>query len=573
MHVVSAEEMRKLDQYTIEQIGIPARVLMENAGRETAREVIHVSRQMIHGQMVRQPSAGRKLHWAVLVGKGNNGGDGIVAARHLMEAQIDVLLVFADDPGRLSPDAAFQWNIAAKLGIPFVMFKAGTLDWSGFDGVIDALLGTGTRGAPREPYDELIREANSSGCPIVAVDVPSGLNADTGTVYEPCIRAMRTVTFAFTKRGLVQHPGAGYAGTVGVRPIGIPAGLADKLGVQTFLLTPEYLRQRWGEPGCGGHGTSVFGNGQYGGEPLDEGYEAREFVRVRMLGSSAKQRHFAAPGIPGLAARKPDAHKGTYGHVLVVAGSERLSGAGLLCARAALRAGCGLATWAVPQSIVRPLIGHAPEVMLAGIADGGIGGWAETAPDALLELAQSRDALVVGPGIGRFPPREASWLRALWEGAAGPLVLDADALNIAADAGDFAAWPRRRGAATVLTPHPGEMARLAGVPVHEVQRDRIALARRFAVEHEVTLVLKGAGTVVAGPDGVVYVNTTGNPGMATGGAGDVLAGMLGSLLAQGLDAAQAAACGVYWHGAAGDRAAARRHTPGSLIAGDIIAAL
>jgi hydroxyethylthiazole kinase-like uncharacterized protein yjeF len=266
--------------------------------------------------------------------------------------------------------------------------------------------------------------------------------------------------------------------------------------------------------------------------------------------------------------READSNKGTYGHVLVAAGTRQMSGAGLLCSRAALRAGCGLVSWALPNRLVEPMLGRLPEIMLHGIADGERGDWSEAASEDLIQFAENKAAMVIGPGMGRFQ-EDSAWLRAIWEGTSCPLVVDADALNMIADAADFAAW-KARSAAVILTPHHGEMARLLGVPVHEVQRDRISLARRYAVQHGVTLVLKGTGTVCATPEGVVYVNTTGNPGMATAGAGDVLAGMLGSLLAQKLTAEQAACLGVYKHGAAGDRAAAKRHSAGSLIASDII---
>jgi len=245
-----------------------------------------------------------------------------------------------------------------------------------------------------------------------------------------------------------------------------------------------------------------------------------------------------------------------------------MSGAGSLCALAALRGGCGLVTWAMPRQMLEPMLGHIPEVMFAAMEDANEGEWRHETIEALIKLAACKEAIVVGPGMGRFD-KDTQWLRQLWEKTSCPLVIDADALNMLADAEDFAEW-RQRAAAVILTPHPGEMARLSGLTTREVQRDRIGLARRYAVQHGVTLVLKGARTVAATPGGVVYVNTTGNPGMATGGAGDVLAGLLGSLLAQGLSAEQAAALGVYRHGAAGDRAAVKRHAPGSLIARDII---
>jgi NAD(P)H-hydrate epimerase len=397
------------------------------------------------------------------------------------------------------------------------------VDWRRYGGIIDALLGTGSRGAPTGPYAALIREANGSGLPIVAVDIPSGLDADTGAVHAPCIRATRTVALAFLKRGLTQYPGAEAAGETVVRPIGIPASLAGAFGVRTFLLDEATLR------------------GRLGVDPL----------RRREAGS----------------------HKGTFGHVLVVAGSRRMAGAGLLCARAALRGGCGLVTWAVPDRLVEPLLGRVPEAMLSGVADDGRGDWSRTSPDELAELAAGKDAVVIGPGLGRWDG-DTAWFHAVWESIPSdvPLVVDADALNMIASATDFAAWSRRPAEA-ILTPHPGEMARLVGTTTGDVQRDRIGVARDYAVRHGVTLVLKGARTVVATRDGDVYVNPTGNPGMATGGAGDVLAGVIASLRAQRLDAGQAAAFGVWLHGEAGDRAAALRPAAASLIAGDIVDAL
>jgi len=329
------------------------------------------------------------------------------------------------------------------------------------------------------------------------------------------------------KRGLLLYPGADAAGRVVVRAIGIPEKAAARLGVNTFVLNERTLKE--------------------------------------VLGAEVPVR------------RAADTHKGTYGHVLVAAGSRNMSGAGLLAAKAALRAGCGLVTWALPESLVLPLVGRLPEAMLYGMPDAGRGDWSATAPEELAALAGNKKALVIGPGLGRWEG-DGAWLRRVWEATDGvPLVVDADALNMIASAGRdgeeaLAAWPRR-SAPVVLTPHPGEMARLAGLSVSEVQRDRIGLARSFAERHGVTLVLKGARTVVAAADGRVYVNTTGNPGMATGGSGDVLAGVIGSLLAQGLSAVQAAAAGVYMHGAAGDRAAAARASVASLLAGDIIESL
>lgn len=544
MDLVTAEEMRQLDRMTIEQLGIPAVALMENAGRAIAEEIIALCRRRnktgaeaaaglgVGGPGVRPPgftvSGDEALtlnhaeaeHWLILVGKGNNGGDGLAAARHLREAGIAVTLVYAAPPESLAGEAALQRDAAAAMGLPAAVYGRDRVDLAACSGILDALLGTGSAGAPRGAYAELIAAANASGKPVVSADIPSGLNADTGETHEPCIHASVTVCLALLKRGLVQYPGAGAAGRVVVRSIGIPAALARTSGVQASLLTPEVLRTR--------------------------------------LHVDVSRR------------RSPEGHKGTYGHVLLAAGSMNMSGAGLLAARASLRIGCGLATWALPGKLLPHVIGAVPEIMLAPAGSVEDGGWNAGTAAEVLRLSAGRDVTAIGPGLGRFEG-DTEWLRTLWEGIDAQLVIDADALNILADA-DYGSWAERSHPA-VITPHPGEMARLAGLSTAEVQRDRIGLALDYARKHGVILVLKGAHTVIATPEGQAYVNITGHPGMGTGGAGDVLTGMISGLLAQGLEAAQAAAYGVYLHGLAGERAARNRHDPSAIIAGDIIEAL
>ncbi|OZQ60926.1 bifunctional ADP-dependent NAD(P)H-hydrate dehydratase/NAD(P)H-hydrate epimerase [Paenibacillus sp. VTT E-133280] len=546
MYLVTAEQMRRLDGETIQRLGIPAIALMENAGRVIAEEIVALCRRR-GGEGCRnaagwedagkdaalagaafQVSADHALtldnaaaeRWFILVGKGNNGGDGLAAARYLRETGIAVTLVYAVPPESLSGEAALQRDAAAAMGLPAVVYGRDRLDLAECSGILDALLGTGAAGAPRGAYAELIAAANSSGKVIVSADIPSGLNADTGETHEPCIHASVTVCLAFLKRGLLQYPGASAAGQVKVRAIGIPTALAPESGVQVHLLTPEVLHAH--------------------------------------LGVDLARR------------RSPEGHKGTYGHVLLVAGTLRMSGAGLLSARAALRAGCGLVTWALPQKLLPCIIGSAPELMLADVEGNEDGSWQAGSVSELLKLSKERDVLAIGPGLGRFEA-DTEWLRNLWEGTDCPLVIDADALNILADA-DYKSWASRRHP-VILTPHPGEMARLASITIAQVQRDRISLAMGYAKEHGVTLVLKGAHTVIATPEGQAYVNTTGHPGMGTGGAGDVLTGIISSLLAQGLNEAQAAAFGVYLHGLAGERAARQRNNPAGIIAGDIIEAL
>jgi NAD(P)H-hydrate epimerase len=512
MQAVTAQEMRELDRLAIEELLIPSAALMENAGREAARVMETVFRQQ----------AGPIL---ILVGKGNNGGDGLIAARHLTEAGYQVQIVYAETPGRLRGDAAIQRDIAGKLGIPAIVYDQAKsaeksdgytqINWQQYAGIVDALLGTGARGEPREPYRSLIRQANDSGLPIVALDIPSGLDADTGALYIPHIRATVTVTFAFLKIGLLQYPGAQAAGKVVAVPIGIPTKLAERMGIKTFWISEDLLQNRF--------------------------------------------------QIEDSRSRKADTHKGVYGHVLVVAGSRQMSGAGILCAKAALRTGCGLATWAVPDRLADSLLGQVAEVMLAPLPDGGRGDWEATSVHDVLKWTEGKDAVAVGPGMGRF--RDGSvWMRQLWETAKCPLVLDADALNLMAEG--IGEWPQRK-TPTVITPHPGEMARLTNKTIAEVQADRIGIARQFAMQYGITVVLKGARSIAAAPDGTVCINSTGNPGMATGGTGDVLTGIIASLLAQGYDGMQAACWGMFLHGRAGDLAAERKGER-ALLASDLI---
>ena len=247
LHIVNVEEMRRIERYIMDEIGISAAVLMENAGREIAGQVLARCKKT----KVKANQTTNK--WAVLVGKGNNGGDGVVAARHLLEAGIDVHLIVADGlnefpEGRVSnwsTETMLQLEIALRMGIPMQTYSEERIQWQLYDGIIDALLGTGSKGAPREPYAALIHEANASGLPILAVDIPSGLNADNGSVFEPCIQATATVALGFLKRGLVQFPGAQAAGEVIVSPIGIPPKYADRESISTFWMQPSFFMKRW----------------------------------------------------------------------------------------------------------------------------------------------------------------------------------------------------------------------------------------------------------------------------------------------------------------------------------------
>jgi NAD(P)H-hydrate epimerase len=387
-----------------------------------------------------------------------------------------------------------------------------TEDVEGYDVVVDALFGTGLSRAPEGAFAEAIGRmdaARSAGARVLAVDVPSGLSADTGRPLGPCVRADSTVTFAFQKRGLVLHPGPSFAGEVTVADIGIPPEAAARVPVRCELLLEE-----------------------------------------------------EALGL--LPPRARDAHKGDAGRLLVVAGSPGKSGAAHLALLGALRGGAGLVTLATRAEVLSLALAGIPEAMSAVLPGAGPLGEDAAELGALLAAADGVDAIVVGPGIPRGDGTGAL-LADFLSRAGRPAVLDADALNALAGAPDALA---RLGVPLVLTPHPGEMARLCGTTIDAVQADRIGVAAESARAWNATVVLKGARTVVAAPGAPPALIPTGNPGLATGGTGDVLAGLTGALLAGGLAAPAAAKVAAYVHGAAGDLAAARAGERG-LVASDL----
>ncbi len=503
-HVVTAAEMRELDRLTIQELGLPGALLMEHAGRAVADEAAR--------------HAGTGARVAVICGAGNNGGDGYVCARWLREQGRDAQVVLVAGRPKPGGDAALHLHAYERLGGTVVDASepAGLAELAralaGAAVIVDAIFGTGlTRVIDGHLADVIARlNAAPAAARRIAVDVPSGLDADRGAVLGVCVRADVTVTFAFAKVGLVSHPGVGRAGEVKVVDIGIPRALAPRVGVRLALLEPDDVRSL----------------------------------------------------VP---ARPAEGHKGTFGHLLVIAGSPGKSGAALLCASAGLRAGAGLCTLATSPE-VRPLLeGRAWEVMLAEL-DGDRA--REDAMAALIALAAGKRAIAWGPGMPTTPAA-GELLRAALRVLEQPLVLDADALNHLARDPSVLAHAR---AQVVLTPHPGEAARLLGIEVAEVQDDRVGNARKLAERTHAIVVLKGARSVIAAPDGQAALNPTGNSGMGTGGSGDVLTGVIGALLAQGLTPLAAATLGTYVHGRAGDLARAARG-PLGLIASDFVAAL
>ena len=495
--------MRRLDALTIAR-GISGETLMERAG-ELAAEVLRE-------RFAREARRGV----VIVAGKGNNGGDAFVVARLLARRRIACQVFLAGDESRVGGDARAnlrRWKrmrgALREIGPKGVGPLAAAAARAGV--IVDGLFGTGLRGPLDERAQAIVETINAAGAPIVAIDVPSGLDADRGVALGAAVQATVTVTFGYPKVGLLVHPGAELAGEVVVADIGLDANALREVSPRQRLLTSEAV----------------------------------------------------AAALPR---RARDSHKGTYGHLLVLAGALGKSGAAMLCGRAALRAGAGLTTIGSPAPALGAILSHTPELMTEPLADDA-GAWAFSTADTsgLARALEGKDAVVIGPGIGATPATQAlvEWLIA---SLTVPLVIDADGLNCLAG---HVGWLANKRAPIVLTPHPGEMARVAGSSTADVQADRVGSARRLAAEHGITVVLKGARTLTAAPSGVVSINPTGNAGMASGGMGDALAGMVGSLLAQGLDPDEAAEVAVFWHGAAADRVAARRGEAG-LLASDVI---
>lgn len=506
MKLATTAQMREIDKIAIEQYQLPGVVLMENAGSAVAREVD----RLLVGL------GDKKI--CVFAGLGNNGGDGFVAARYLVNGGAKVKVFLVGERASIKGDAQIHANVLSHMGVD-IMEVTGERDWDKVriavtfsDCLIDALVGTGFHGEMSEALALIVDVINRSGKKVVAVDIPSGVNADNGQIQGIAIKAHLTVTFGLPKPGLLLYPGAYQAGEVLADGIGIPLPLLTTAPVQQMTITAGLVRRL-------------------------------------------------------LPKRRPDSHKGLNGHVGVIAGSHGYTGAAVLCATGALRSGSGLVTLAVANSLRGIMEAKTTEVMtrtLPELAGGAIG--LKSVP-YVEELANHWDVIALGPGMGRHSETQAA-IREIIRNAEKPLVIDADGINALAGHMDVI---HQADAMVILTPHPGEMGQLTGLSALQVNQDRIGIARRTAHQWGSIIVLKGAPTVVAFPDGDVYINTTGNAGMATGGTGDVLTGVIAALIAQGLSSHDAALTGVYIHGLAGDIVAQAGLV--GLIAGDLLQAL
>jgi hydroxyethylthiazole kinase-like uncharacterized protein yjeF len=507
MRVLNTQQMREADRRTIDEIGIPAIVLMENAGRQAVAAMEAAFDDLATS------------HVGVLCGRGSNGGDGFVIARTLVQRGVETSVFLLGSVAEVRGDARTNLEVLGRIGLTVVEIT-NAQEWelhfseiSRCELLVDAILGTGFHGQLSGLLETVVADVNGLGVPVIAIDLPTGISADTPEVEGEAIEASMTVTLAAPKVSLILPPADSHSGDLVIADIGIPLPLLDEVdGPYIELLTRERMREL----------------------------------------------------VP---ARAADSHKGDFGRVLVVAGSLGRSGAAHLAAIGALRSGAGLVTIATPKSCLAIVAAMAPEYMTEGLEETTSGTVDYAALDRVLEF--KADVIAVGPGLGQSPGT-AAFVHGLLERAGVPIVLDADALN--AFSGDPDRLMGRDGVDVVITPHPGEMARLLNISVEAVQHDRLRHATEFAARHHVHVVLKGHRTIIAGPDNRAFINLTGNSGMATGGTGDLLTGMIAAWFGQLLDAEAACKLAVYLHGAAGDLAEADEGDV-ALVAGDVAARL
>ncbi len=504
MYIVTAQQMKKMDRLTIESFGIPGIVLMENAGRGAVDILLR------HFPNI------RCMHVGIAAGRGNNGGDGFVIARYLASADVPVVVYLLSDKGRVRGDAAENLKLLQHMKIPvcevpdIAAFESLQSRMKQCDLWVDAMLGTGLRSEVRGLYKKMIAFLNALEKPVMAIDIPSGLDSDTGKPRGSCIKATVTVTFGFPKIGHVVLPGPKFVCKLEVVDIGIPPFVVDQVRPTHHLLTRKMIN-------------------------------------------------------PWFQARALQSHKGSTGHLLVIGGSPGKTGAASMTSRAAMRMGAGLVTLGIPKSLNMAMELQLTEVMTEPLPENADQTLGLSAYERILKILKNKKGLAIGPGLGTAGPTQ-NLVRKLIQKSPVPVIIDADGLN--ALAGHLGIL-KDLEVPIVMTPHPGEMARLIEKTPSQVQQDRVGQARRFATTHKVYLVLKGARSVMAYPDGTVLINPTGNPGMASGGMGDVLTGMISGLIVQGLPAHEAVNSAVYLHGCAADFLAQSKG-PVGFLASDVI---
>jgi hydroxyethylthiazole kinase-like uncharacterized protein yjeF len=494
------QEMAAIDRWSMKRLGIPGMVLMENAGRGCAN-------------IIEEYFELEDLKILIICGRGNNGGDGFVMARHLVNRGAQVQTILTGKGSGLKGDALSNYRLCRHTGIPIHetvdmrKVKKVSRDFQP-DVIVDAVFGTGFKGAPERFYRSLIEFINGSDAFIFSIDIPSGINGDTGQYTDVCVMADATATMCLPKRGNYLYPGRAACGDLYVVDIGVPY----------HLVADGYPR-------------------------IIDYDDIAELLPVR----------------------SPAGHKGSFGTVLIIAGARGFSGAAAMASMAALRTGAGMVRLAAPRGIMDALESKLLEVVKIPLSQTREESIGPEAADELVAPLKDSDAIIIGPGITTNPGTAAFVLEFLPR-IRVPAVIDADALNILAK---NPAVFRKIKAPRILTPHPGELGRITGMAPHDINQDRIDLSARVARELRAVLVLKGAPSVIATPDGESYVNPTGNSGLASAGSGDVLAGMIAGFLAQHCSLSQASRLGVFLHGLCADLATDELNEY-ALTAGDLI---
>lgn len=507
MRLINGEASRKMDKEAEENFGLSTLVLMENAGLRCADYVESLFDEAPYND----------VRVSFVLGKGNNGGDGFVAARHLYNKGFDVEIFCLSQPETFSPGAKANWDIVSAMGIKIsyldqardlalfrVKLMASRL-------IIDGIFGSGFKGEMTGLAKDVVDIINGVNTPVLALDIPSGIDADSGEVGTTFVKADYTVSFALPKFGNIFAPGGEYNGELNIVDISFPRMLTEEKENDDAVIDMEWIINR-------------------------------------------------------MVPRKADSHKGIYGHVLAVGGSANMSGSLILAGRGALKAGAGLVTYMMPRSLQETVRAQSLEAMTFPLPENEDVSLGLAAAEPILQQTGNK-ILVLGMGLSRTEDSTAL-VKRIVEDVNCPLVLDADALVALGDT----EGRKRDQYPLILTPHPGEMSRILGWSIREVQANRVKAAKEVAEKFNAIVVLKGSRTIIASPQGKILVNLTGNAGMATGGMGDVLSGIIGAFLGQGYDALTAAAFGVYFHGLAGDVAAEDKGEMG-LTAGDIVAYL
>lgn len=507
MYVAGQKEMQAMDRYTIEKIGLPGAVLMENAGAKMVEEIV-ASTSQPHPQIM------------VLIGSGNNGGDGFVIARRLFDLGFKPIVCLLVDPARISGDAKVHWDVYKNRGFPILHIQKEHLDklqykMSEADIIVDAILGTGIKGAVREPLAQIIKMVNQHANKkmIISVDIPSGVASDDGSVEGVAIQATKTISFVFPKKGFFLQAGPEYIGDWKTVDISVPPSIVAKLGLNMPKLVTGSL-------------------------------------------------------IQDLLPKRPiNGHKGTFGHVLVLGGSRSFIGAPTFAAKAAIFGGAGLVSLAIPETIYAIVASQHPEFLYLPLAEKE-GHFSSEAVTQLSSKLPQYDTIVMGPGMSRFSEGE-KWVVDFFKELEGQsVVVDADALFLLRNQMDLI---RAYKGDVIFTPHPGEMANLLNCSVKDVEERRLEIAESFARDNQLYLVLKGHRTIIATPDGNMYINPHGHDALGKGGSGDVLAGLIASFLAQGASAESAIITSTYLHAKSGeDQAKTLSHygvTPPDLLEG------